>query len=311
MTSQSGSRVRWSAIAGTAVAVGLTAAHWGGIPIAESEGSESVDDVPTATAASAHDPPDERSTPAPVWARAGVSTARAGVSTAPRSFQEFNAPYDGLYHFVRIEWDQRRSRRGFGWGRGGGLLWAHDYPRADFNFLALLQEMTYVRSSDRASNVIRLDDPDLFRYPVAYIVEVGGWNPTDEEVRALGDYLMKGGFLIVDDFEGGRALANLGFHLGRAVPDATIQRVPESHEVFDSFFRIVPDDVIPPYGRLPPEWLGVYEDNDPAKRLMVMINANNDIAEYWEYSDRGYYPVDLSNEAYKLGVNYVVYGLTH
>lgn len=245
---------------------------------------------------------------APPGAETPTSTAgtpRASTDGA----QDFNAPYDGEYHFVRVRWGGGSSlRRGF---RGGGPLWAHDYPRADYNFLALVQEMTYVRTHREASNVLTLDDPELFRYPVAYIVEIGPWNPTEEEVAALGEYLLKGGFLIVDDFQGNRAIQNLQFQLARAVPGAQLQYVEDDHEIFDSFFRIVPDQVIPPYGRLPPLWLGVYEDNDPAKRLMVMVNANNDIAEYWEYSDMGYYPVDLSNEAYKLGINYVVYGLTH
>ncbi len=87
--------------------------------------------------------------------------------------------------------------------------------------------------------------------------------------------------------------------------------IDESDDIFDSFFRIVPEEVIPPYGGGTPIWYGVFEDNDPTKRLMVIVNYNNDIAEYWEFSDRGYYPIDLANEAYKLGVNYVVYGLTH
>jgi hypothetical protein len=86
--------------------------------------------------------------------------------------------------------------------------------------------------------------------------------------------------------------------------------VEDSNQIFDSFFRIIPDQVIPPYGGQPPIWYGIYEENDPTERLQVIINFNNDIAEYWEFSDRGYYPIDLSNEAYKLGVNYVVYGHT-
>jgi hypothetical protein len=60
-----------------------------------------------------------------------------------------------------------------------------------------------------------------------------------------------------------------------------------------------------------PGYYGVFEDNDPTKRMMALVNHNADIAEYWEYSDRGLFPVDLTNDAYKLGVNYFVYGLTH
>jgi hypothetical protein len=190
-------------------------------------------------------------------------------------------------------------------------MWAHDYPRAERNFLAIMDETTFVSAQTRGSNVLTFDDPELFRYPIAYIVEVGAWNPTDAEVESLSAYLRKGGFLIVDDFRDRRALDNLQFQLRRVLPEARMMEVADTDDVFDSFFRIVPHEVIPPYGGGTPLWFGIYEDNDPEKRLMVIINYNNDIAEYWEFSDYGYYPIDLANEAYKLGVNYVIYGLTH
>ncbi len=190
-------------------------------------------------------------------------------------------------------------------------MWAHDYPRAERNFLSIMKETTFVPALTDGSNVLTLDDPELFKFPIAYIVEVGYWNPSDAEVESLGAYLQKGGFLIVDDFRDPWTLNNLELQLRRALPDANMVMVDETHAIFDSFFRVIPEEVIPPYGRGVPIWYGIYEDNDPTKRLMVIINYNNDIAEYWEFSDRGYYPIDLANEAYKLGVNYVVYGLTH
>ena len=190
-------------------------------------------------------------------------------------------------------------------------MWAHDYPRADRNFLAILGETTFVATEQAASNVVTLDDPELFRFPVAYIVEPGYWNPSDEEVENLGEYLRKGGFLIVDDFRGPRQLQVLEFHLKRALPELDMMEVLESDEIFDSFFRISPSSVSPPYGGYPGAWYAIYEANDRTRRIMVMINANNDMAEYWEFSDYGYYPIDLSNEAYKLGVNYVIYAMTH
>jgi len=234
---------------------------------------------------------------------------------ATRGAQDPNAPYDGQYHFARVRFSPggQGSFGGFGRRRGGrgGAMWAHDYPRADYNFLAILRETTFVRTHRTASNVVAFDDPDLSLHPVSYIVEVGAWNPTDEEAEALGAYLLKGGFLIVDDFRGPYELDNLAFHLKRALPDHALLPVAESDDIFDSFFRISPSEVVPPYGGYPPLWYGIYEDNDPERRIMVMINANNDMAEYWEFSDYGYYPIDLANEAYKLGVNYVVYALTH
>lgn len=289
------------------VALGLVA---GGVLTAATAGDMNGVPVPVPTSSPTAPTPVPSGAAAASPAPGGRYLARFGLPAAALQSQEsFNVPYDGLFHFVRIRFDAER-RRGF-FGRGGGALWAHDYPRAERNFLSILDETTDVRAQTEGSNVLRLDDPELFKYPIAYIVEVGGWQPTDEEVESLGEYLLKGGFLIVDDFQGRYALENLAHHLGRALPGLTMVRVDDTDDVFDSFFRVAPEDVIPPYGRQPPMWFGVYEDNDPEKRLMVIINANNDIAEYWEYSDLGYYPIDLANEAYKLGVNYVVYGLTH
>lgn len=229
-----------------------------------------------------------------------------------QDLEAYNAPYDGKVHFVRIRFEPR-SRGGFGFGRRGGRgpVWAHDYPRAERNFMKILDETTDVRALADGSNILALDDPRLFQYPIAYIVEVGAWEPTDEEASALGTYLRKGGFLIVDDFRGDWELQNLSLQLGRALPGAQLQLLDNSHEIFDSFFRIDLAAVIPPYTRETPYWYGVFEDNDPDKRLLAIVNYNNDIAEYWEFSDMGYYPIDLSNEAYKLGVNYLIYALTH
>ncbi len=111
--------------------------------------------------------------------------------------------------------------------------------------------------------------------------------------------------------ERGNEWANFAYHMERALPGLSLTPLEHDHRVFDSFFQIEPLKVIPPYGPRNPQWYGIFENNDPTQRLMVVFNFNNDIAEYWEYSDQGYYPIDLSNEAYKLGVNYIVYGHTH
>jgi hypothetical protein len=235
-----------------------------------------------------------------------VSVSAAPALTDPLT----DAPYDGLYHFVRVRYGG--DGRGFGFGRRGrDATWSHDYPRAEYNFMKIMREATMVPALIDGSNVFALDDPDLFKYPAAYIVEPGFWQPTDEEVSALAEYLHKGGFLIVDDFRGEYELDNLQVQLRRVLPEGNMILVEDTDDIFDSFFRITPQEVVPPYGGLPPFWYGIYEDNDPNERLQVIINYNNDMAEYWEFSDVGFYPIDLSNEAYKLGVNYVVYALTH
>ena len=104
----------------------------------------------------------------------GASSARA----AP--LQDANAPYDGLFHFVRVRYEVggRRGFGGFGRRRGGREpMWAHDYPRAERNFLAIMDETTYVRPQTQGSNILTFDDPEIFKYPIAYIVEIGAWNP--------------------------------------------------------------------------------------------------------------------------------------
>ena len=253
-------------------------------------------------------------------AGAGVALIASdqGSSTAPersisnlQSYSDTNSPYDGKYHFFRVQYDVGRGSSGF--FRRREPVWAHDYPRAERNFLSIIQETTFVDSQTEGSNILRLNDPEIFKYPIAYIVEVGSWNPTEEEVAGLGAYLLKGGFLIVDDTRNdrGNEWANFAYHMERALPGLSLTPLEHDHRIFDSFFQIEPLKVIPPYGPRNPQWYGIFEDNDPTQRLMVIFNFNNDIAEYWEYSDQGYYPIDLSNEAYKLGVNYIVYGHTH
>lgn len=254
------------------------------------------------------------------WATEAVSITHGTASPAPGARgadalapQDMTSPYDGRYQFVRIRFETR-GERGFGgvFGRGGREpMWAHDYPRADRNFLSIVEETTHIRTRANGLNVLTADDPRLFRHPVAYIVEVGAWNPTDEEAASLGEYLRKGGFLIVDDFRGRRALDNLAYQVDRMMPGSRLLPLADDHRIFDSFFRIAPHEVIPPYGNEPPVWFAVYENNDPDRRIQMVVNYNNDIGDYWEYSDYGYYPIDLSNEAYKLGVNYVIYAHTH
>ncbi len=100
--------------------------------------------------------------------------------------------------------------------------------------------------------------------------------------------------------------------LGRVLPDARLVELEGSHPIFDSFFKIDPTALEHPFFLVePPTYYGVFEDNDPSRRLMLIANYNNDIGEFWEWSDTGFIPIELSNEAYKLGVNYIVYGMTH
>jgi hypothetical protein len=219
-----------------------------------------------------------------------------------------NAPYDGRFTFARIKYR----------GTGHGVGWAHDYPRAESHFVRIIKEITSIRPFVEAGpivggNVLALDDPELMKYPVAYLSEPGGWYPNDKEVLGLRNYLLKGGFLIVDDFDGG-GMNQDWFHfvgeMRRVLPSARITEMQQTHPIFDAFFKIDLERLVSYGTGDKPGYFGIFQDNDPRKRVMVIINFNQDMGDYWEWSDRGFSPVP-TNEAYKLGVNYLIYALTH
>ncbi len=98
----------------------------------------------------------------------------------------------------------------------------------------------------------------------------------------------------------------------RALPAHRLIEIDVTHPIFQVFFGMTKLDVQHPLVRVEPSYWGIFEDNDPSQRLMAIVNYNNDLAEYWEWSDTGdYFSVDFTNDAYRLGVNYIVYGLTH
>jgi len=217
-----------------------------------------------------------------------------------------NMPYDGRFVFVRLRYTPPipfQTQR---------VMWSHDYPEGEVHFTKILNDLTYINAHTEQSNIYALDDVDLFKYPVAYLCEPGQWSLTDHEASTFREYLQKGGFLIIDDFRY-QHWENFDYQIHRILPDARIVDLDGNSPVFhDAFFQIKDLDNIPNYyDQGHPIFRGIYEDNDPSKRLMVMINYNTDISEYWEWSGTGLKPVDESNEAYKLGVNYVIYGMTH
>jgi hypothetical protein len=228
--------------------------------------------------------------------------ARAGAQRWRRFTAEPNAAYDGKFTFVRLSYTV--------YGRSG---WEFDYPAMERNFMTILNDLTTVHPHVRESNIHAMDDPELGRYPVAYLSEPGWWHPDSSQAAGLRTWLNKGGFLIVDDFFYPAQWNNFERSMHDVLPDARIVPLDVTNPIFNSFFRIETlkgmhhpdrDDALA-------EYRGIYEDNDPTKRLMVVINYNNDIGDYMEWSGQGYYAVNFTNDAYKLATNYVVYALTH
>jgi len=213
-----------------------------------------------------------------------------------------NVPYDGRLTFARIRY-----------ARYGG--WAADYPLMERNLTMILREITAVRPHVTGSNVHTFDDPELLKYPIAYLSEPGYWFPNGAEVLGLRDYLRKGGFLIVDDFHFPTEWGVFEAAMRGVLPEARIERLDLSHPIFNTFFRI--DSLKVPYpGRLGEqglmgEFFGIHEDNDPRRRLTVVINYNINIGDYVEWSGQNLYNPLSTNEAYKFAINYIIYGLTH
>ena len=241
-----------------------------------------------------------------------VAMATLGVPLlgwAQRGFRgpttyEPNAPYDGRFTFARIRYappDLGGYRR--------DVKWDHDYPRGDHHFPTIVGEITTIKSRAAVSNILTLDDPELTKFPFAYLCEAGYWQPTDAEVTGLRNYLLKGGFIIFDDFAANDWL-NFERQMKRVLPELHPIKLTPDDKVFDAFFHVSSLEYTHPYYGLQSEFWGIFENNDRSQRLMAVINYNNDMSEYWEWSDEGLFPVAASNEAYKLGVNYLVYALT-
>lgn len=223
-----------------------------------------------------------------------------------------NVGYDGQFAFIRL-----RYATGFGgYGRRGGgrePAWAHDYPTSDIHLMKIVNDLTSVAPHVNGSNIFSLDDPELLKHPVSYMSEPGFWYPSETEVTGFRNYLLKGGFVIFDDFRG-NDWYNLEEQMKRVLPEARFIELNVTHPVFHSFFDIKDLSFLVSYntsqsatGRS--TYWGIFEDNDPSKRLIAIANRDNDLGEYWEYSDTGTDPIDFSNEAYKYGVNYILYGL--
>ena len=240
--------------------------------------------------------------------------ARAAVGAGGlRDVAPGNTEYDGRFVFVRLSYKMSlRSGGGGAFFGGRDVPWAHDYPDAERNLTKILGEVTHLNpfQGPNGGNVLPLGDAELHKFPFAYMSEPGYWTQTDAEAESLRTYLLKGGFLVFDDFRG-EHWYNFEAQLRGVLPEARLLELDIAHPVFHSFFDIKTlemDDWM--YG-LPPRFYGVFEDNDPNARLMIIANYNNDIGEYWEYSETGWLPIDLTNEAYKFGVNYVMYAMTH
>jgi hypothetical protein len=165
-------------------------------------------------------------------------------------------------------------------------------------------------------------DKDLFKFPFAYAVEVGGMLLDKEEADRMREYLLRGGFMYVDDFWGPDEFANFEEQIGKVFPEYKLERLPLDHPVFHTFFDVDMVMQIPNRtngcandGRT---WEdnrdrnpGVFGISDEDGRLMVLVTYNSDLGDAWEYMDLPCYPAKFSGQAYRMGLNFMIYAMTH
>lgn len=221
------------------------------------------------------------------------------------------------------------SRGGYGMRRRGGW-WDTDYPDSDENFLRGVQRYTNIDTNPRNHEFIEIIDPRLFENIFLYMnwkrVPIGssfsGPNFSPEEIEALREFMFRGGFVMVDDFWGQPHLDDMFMEIGKIFPEREIIKLNNTHEIFHVFFDI--DEVAQVPGRMvtwdfggfmnlddpsyPPEVYAVLDDDG---RVMMVANYNTDLGDGWEHTFYKGYPTKATNDAYKIGINFLMYAFSH
>jgi hypothetical protein len=214
--------------------------------------------------------------------------------------------------FARLQYPSFRGRR-----RWGGA-WATDYPKADRQFLQGVRRLTRIHTRS-VEQVVDLDTDEIFDWPWIYAVETGNWNLSDEQAARLRDYLLRGGFLMADDFHGTYEWDLFMASLERVFPDRPVVELENGEEAFHVLYDLDERFQVPGIqyfysGRtyeqdgVEPRWRGIHDDKG---RLLVAICHNMDLGDAWEWADLPQYPERWASLAYRVGVNYIIYGMTH
>ena len=238
--------------------------------------------------------------------------AAAGAQPRSAGWGSRDLPYDGRLTFVRLRWTS--GTYGVPVASQGPNFWLHEFPRAEQNLMTVLDDVTLIDARTDGSLILTLDDANLFKHPIVMMWEPGFWVMKDREAARLREYMLKGGFVIFNDFERTQ-WNNFAAQMDRVMPGARWIPMEATHPIFNSFFRIERIDVPHPFNHhlygYTPEYIGLFEDDDPSKRLMAIVNYNTNLAEYWQMAGTGFFPIESENTGFRLGINYMLYGMTH
>jgi hypothetical protein len=210
------------------------------------------------------------------------------------------------------------SFNGFSRGYRGWSAWSRDYPKADRQFLIAMHRLTRIDGRP-TEQVITLDSDDIFNYPWIYAVQVQRWSFTDVEAKRLREYLLKGGFLMVDDFHGTEDWENFMNGMRQVLPDRPVEDLASNDEIFHTLYDIddkmqIPGEQWIRTGRTyekdgyQPKWRCI---RDSKGRIIVAICHNMHLGDAWEWADDPNYPETFASMAFRVGLDYILYGMTH
>jgi hypothetical protein len=228
--------------------------------------------------------------------------------------------------FARLMYPQHpHARFGRSYYRGssdwleGGTSWTQDYPRADRHFAQALRRLSFVQARSVEQPVNLDDGDDAFNYPWINAGEMGDWYLTNAQTKALREYLLRGGFLMLDDFWGTEEWNRFMESMSRVFPDRQIVEIEDNDPIFHVVYDL--DERFQVAGQWAiargttyrndgstPHWRGIYDDHG---RVMVAMSFNSDIGDSWEWADDPNYPEKYSSLGIRIGVNYVIYSMTH
>jgi hypothetical protein len=201
--------------------------------------------------------------------------------------------------------------------RLGLSLWTQDYPRADRHFLAAVRRLTRINTRS-VEQVVRVEEgDDVYNWPWLYAVQVGEWGLTPEEGRILRDYLLRGGFFMADDLHGTEERQVFENSMKLVFPERPIIELESSDAIFHTAFDLDERYQIPGEAHLYPgykkdgigaHWQAILDDKG---RVLIGITTNSDVGDSWEYADAPHYPEKFSALGIRLGVNYILYAMTH
>ena len=218
--------------------------------------------------------------------------------------------------FVRLHYDGYYGMGGC--FRGGSSRWTTDAPKADRQLVQGIRRLTRVHARP-VEQVLDANSDEVFNWPWIYAVEVGSWDFTPDQASRMREYLLKGGFLMVDDFHGTCEWSVFLNGMRKIFPDRPVEDLANKDEIFHTLYDLDERFQVPGaqflythriYERdgVEAKWRGVRDDNG---RIMVAICHNMDLGDAWEWADNPHYPERYTSLAYRIGVNYLIYSMTH